>query len=255
MPFTDLFSEHSALYASIRPKYPEELFAYLASLSSKRDRAWDCATGNGQAAIGLAHHFREVQATDASPQQIEHASQAENITYSVQHAEQTNFANEYFDLVTVAQALHWLDHDRFFVEVRRVLRPGAIFAAWGYNWFHVSPEIDALVQKKLLPLIAPFWLSQNGHLWNSFRDIAFPFERIESPKFFLRPTWTAEQFLAYIHTWSATRRCVGEKGPEYLGAASEEISLAWGETLREVRMDVPMFVGRNSASWNSARVK
>ena len=50
-----------------------QLFTYLASLCPAHDLAWDCATGNGQAAVALAPHFEQVIATDASAQQIDQA--------------------------------------------------------------------------------------------------------------------------------------------------------------------------------------
>ena len=58
MSFKDRFSGHAAEYALYRPHYPKELFQYLASLAPNRDAAWDCATGNGQAAEMLAEYFR-----------------------------------------------------------------------------------------------------------------------------------------------------------------------------------------------------
>ena len=69
--FKDHFSAHASAYTRYRPGYPEALFVYLASLSPVRDLAWDCATGNGQTAHGLAPHFAR---TDASDDQIAHAA-------------------------------------------------------------------------------------------------------------------------------------------------------------------------------------
>ena len=57
MIFKDHFSGHSQDYSVFRPCYPAQLFSSLASLCSVRDVAWDCATGSGQAAIGLADHI------------------------------------------------------------------------------------------------------------------------------------------------------------------------------------------------------
>src|SRR5687767_2113463 len=96
-PFLDHFSQSSREYAQARPTYPDELFRRAAELSPSCDAAWDCATGNGQAARGLARHFARVEATDASAQQIEHASASSNVTYSVQPAEGTNFPASSFD--------------------------------------------------------------------------------------------------------------------------------------------------------------
>ena len=69
--FKDHFSGHAVEYAKFRPHYPDELFEYLALISPRHELAWDCATGNGQAAVGLARHFDSVIATDASAQQLQ----------------------------------------------------------------------------------------------------------------------------------------------------------------------------------------
>ena len=70
MPFKDHFSTQAADYAKYRPHYPPALFEYLASIAPAKKVAWDCGTGNGQAALGLALHFEMVIATDPSEKQI-----------------------------------------------------------------------------------------------------------------------------------------------------------------------------------------
>src|SRR5690606_23388116 len=150
MAFTDLFSEQSGSYAAFRPVYPDGVFAFLAGVAPGRERAWDCATGTGQAAQGLARHFAAVEATDASEQQVVHATAVPNVTYSVQPAELTNFADNAFDAICVAQAVHWFDLERFYEEVARVLRPRGVIALLGYDWARVSPEVDRQLHERLL---------------------------------------------------------------------------------------------------------
>ena len=79
--FKDHFSAHADAYARYRPDYPPALFAWLAEIAPARGRAWDCATGSGQAAVALAEHFAEVVATDASEKQVRSAFQHPRITY------------------------------------------------------------------------------------------------------------------------------------------------------------------------------
>ena len=146
MEHHSLFSDKSDLYAKVRPHYPAALFTFLASLCGEQKSAWDAACGNGQAVVDLATHFAEVHATDVSEQQIANALPNPSVRYSVQAAEKTNFAENQFDLIGVAQALHWFDHDLFWNEVKRVLKPKGIFAAWGYAWF-LAEEINDVLQK------------------------------------------------------------------------------------------------------------
>src|SRR5262245_43157313 len=120
----DLFSKQSDLYAKYRPTYPKKLYEYILSFVIERNTAWDCATGNGQAAVILSDYFKKVIATDISAAQIEKAIPKENIEYSICSAELTSFAENTFDLVTVAQAYHWIKWKEFKKEVTRVCKPG-----------------------------------------------------------------------------------------------------------------------------------
>ena len=129
MTFKDHFSKQAADYAKFRPQYPPELFEYLGGIAPQRKLAWDCATGNGQAAIALASVFERVIATDASEAQIANAEAHAHVEYRVAPAENSGIESDTIDLVMVAQALHWFDLDRFYAEVMRLLKPGGIFAA------------------------------------------------------------------------------------------------------------------------------
>lgn len=202
------FSLASDGYAAGRPSYPPELFAWIASSCREHRTAWDCATGNGQAAAGLTPYFDVIEATDISPEQIEHGSRADKIRYSAQAAERTDFADGTFDLVAVAQALHWFDHDAFWPEVRRVAKPGAFFCAWGYSWFAGDAGGYATFVDPILAMLAPYWAANNRLLWDGYRteDIRFPFERVPAPAFTIDLRWPIDQLVAYIHTWSAYKR-------------------------------------------------
>jgi ubiquinone/menaquinone biosynthesis C-methylase UbiE len=242
--FADHFSEKSAGYASSRPTYPDELFRALAEKSPGRETVWDCATGNGQAAIGLARHFRHVEATDASAEQVANAKPCAGVAYSVQPAERTHFPDASFDAVNVAQALHWFDFERFNVEVARVLRPGGVILATSYGWSHVSPEFDRELKRIVLDPIHPLWPPQNSHIFNGYRDIPFPYERIDFPPVRIELRWTLAQLLAYIGTWTATRRKL-QDDPAFLDRAVAHLARAWGsEDERLVTMPLHVQCGR-----------
>jgi methylase of polypeptide subunit release factors len=66
--FKNYFSDDSKEYSKYRPSYPGALFEFLSSVTPGHDLAWDCATGSGQAALGLVKYFNQVIATDASEQ-------------------------------------------------------------------------------------------------------------------------------------------------------------------------------------------
>ena len=164
--FKDHFSKQAAGYAKFRPRYPKKLFDYLGSIAPSRQVAWDCATGNGQAAAGLASVFDRVIATDASETQIANAQSHERIGYRVAPAENSGIGSATIDLIMVAQALHWFDLDRFYVDVRRVLKNNGVFAASAYNLLHVEPAIDEAVNRYYYEVVGPFW-RRNASLLNN----------------------------------------------------------------------------------------
>ena len=247
MTFADHFSEKSAQYAAARPGYPAELFAAIAKAAPGHAGAWDCATGSGQAAIGLAAHFLPVEATDASEQQIANAIAHPRVRYSVQVSERTHFEPAAFDAVTVAQALHWFDLERFYDEVRRVLRPGGVIAAWAYDWSSVSPEVDFALQRHLLARIRPYWPEQVNRMQSGFMQMPFPFAPVVLPPMKIEMAWTPAQYLAYIETWSATRAYVAEHGRGALEQTESAMRKAWGEDrARTVTMALHVRCGRHA---------
>ncbi len=98
MSFADHFSSVSAAYAAFRPRYPDALFDFLAQAAPARDAVWDAGTGSGQAAVGLARHFTRVLATDASSNQIEHATPDSRVSYRVCPAEACDLDDGSVDL-------------------------------------------------------------------------------------------------------------------------------------------------------------
>ena len=246
MSFLDLFSDAAAIYAASRPTYPAEVFAFVASIAPARERALDCATGNGQAATGLAAHFREVVAVDASAEQIEQAMRRPNLRYRVAQAESTGLPGASFDAVTAACGLHWFDRDRFYPEVKRLLRPQGVVVAWTYSRFTIDPEIDAFIKTAIQDIVFPYWAKANRLSWSGYREVEFPFDEIAHPPFAIENDWTAEQMLGFLMTWSATRQCIKAIGPAFFEEASAELIPRWGPpgATRRVTLPIDMRAGR-----------
>ncbi len=226
----DLFSAHASDYAKYRPTYPIELVEYIASLAEKKEVALDCATGNGQAAILLAEFFDKVYATDFSEKQIEAAQQHSRITYRVSPAESTPFEDNTFDVITIAQAYHWVNHQKFAEETKRIGKPNAIVAVIGYNLFRCSNEqVTNLVDSFYYDVTDPYWEPERKYVENLYRNAPFEFEELRvTENFRMHTTWTVDQMEGYINTWSAIKKFIKINGYNPIPALIEDIKAVWG---------------------------
>lgn len=241
-PFSDHFSPIASAYADCRPGYPAQLFDWLASMCAARELAWDCGAGSGQASIALASRFGRVIATDASAEQIAHAAPHPRVEYRVAPAERSGLDAGCADLVTVAQALHWFDLDRFWLEVRRVARRDALFAAWTYGSLQVEGEaVDALMQGFRRD-IAPWWPAERRHIENGYRELPFPFARLETPAFAIEVRWSVDRLLGYLRSWSSVARFRKSQGVDPVQSLEAPLCEAWGRQDGERAIRWPLTV-------------
>lgn len=244
--FKDHFSSASDRYAAFRPDYPTALYTWLASLCAEHDVAWDCATGSGQAAAGLAPHFREVVASDASAGQIAHAQGPENVFFRVATAESSGLADASVDLVTVAQAAHWFDLPRFHAEARRVLKPGGVIALWGYGRLVLPEGMDANFLRFYRETVGPYWPAERALIDDAYRSLAFPFTELAVPEFFIEVAWSLPRLMDYVSTWSAVKRHRAAVGTDPLPALASVLAPLWGDADIARTLRWPLFtrVGR-----------
>mgnify|MGYP001346271825 CR=1 FL=1 len=239
----DYFSTQAAAYAAFRPTYPRELFAFVATCAPRRDLAWDCATGSGQAALGLAQDFTRVIATDSSAKQLAHAPPHERIEYRVATAEDSGLPKGCADVVTVAQALHWFDLGRFYTEARRVLAPGGALVVWSYNDAQLDdPAIDAVLQHYNNTTVGPYWPPERQIVRDGYRTVPFPFERLRTPELTLTREWTLAELVGYLRSWSATVRYVAEHGTDPVIAFEDSIANNWGDPMVRRTVSWPLVV-------------
>jgi ubiquinone/menaquinone biosynthesis C-methylase UbiE len=229
----DLFSTRSDDYARFRPTYPEKLFEYLFSIVQRKDMAWDCGTGNGQVAKELARHFSQVYATDISAMQLENAVQKENIFYAMEAAEKTSFSHHSFDLITIAQAIHWFDFEAFYKEAKRTLKPGGVIAVIGYGEAVIDAPTDDLMREFHDVLLGPYWDKERKFIDEAYKTIPFPFREINAPEFSNTFSWNRQQFLGYISTWSAVKHYSSANEVNPLERLSRVLALIWPEDLNK----------------------
>jgi SAM-dependent methyltransferase len=248
-PPTDHFSVVANTYRAFRPTYPPALYAYLASLAPGRVLAWDCATGSGQAALALTAHFDRVIASDLSAALLADAPPHSQVTYAEFTAEAPQLDPASLDLITVAQAIHWFDHPRFFAAATRTLKPAGILAFWGYNWPRVSPEIDALLDAFNTTVLASHWPRESKILHEGYVSIRPPMPELTAPLFTMTARWTLAQLLGHCSTWSAVSRTKTKLGSDPLNSLALDLQSAWGHAeIRSINWPLVLRVAQKPAA-------
>ena len=239
---TNPFATEAAEYAHLRPTYPEGLFAFLSTTVGSREAAWDCATGNGQAATHLTKYFARVVATDESAEMLAQAPSNPRIDYRVAEAEASGIEARSVDLVTVASAIHWFDLDRFYAEVRRVVRPGGVIAAWTYYTPVFGNEVDAIIERLAHDILADYWDSRLHYVVDEFHDLPFPFEPIEAPSFRTDMRWDMEDLLGYFDTWSSSVKYREAVGAHPTDLIEGDLAREWGDPEQKKDLHFPLYM-------------
>lgn len=242
----DLFSQQSKVYAKYRPTYPKELFEYIFQFVEARNCAWDCATGNGQAAKVLSGYFTSVEATDISEAQLANAFQKHNINYQKASAEQTPFNNDSFDLITVATAYHWLNWEAFHKEATRVGKPNAVVAVWCYYTCRTNDEnVNELYDHFYHNITQPYWDKERRYVDEKYETVAFDFDALPSKEFHTKLQWNKEQFVGYLSSWSAVQHYIKQHGKSPVDLIQADLDTIWqDEALKTVVFPLCLRIGR-----------
>ncbi|KAL1554661.1 putative methyltransferase [Salvia divinorum] len=239
----------SKQYSEGRPNYPQELFHFILSNTPSHELAWDAGTGTGQVASSLAKLYKNVIATDISPKQLEFAEKLANITYqctspsmSMEELQKKVGSESTFDLVTIAQAMHWFHLPTFYQQVKWLLKkPNGVIAAWCYTTPEVNPTVDSLFQRFYTIDAGPYWKSgpslesPRETVEQRYETIDFPFEPVEGHehtgpfRFNIEKVMDLEGYFTYLRSWSAYE-IAKQKGVELVtSSVVEEFSRAWSE--------------------------
>jgi ubiquinone/menaquinone biosynthesis C-methylase UbiE len=217
------------------------LYDFIFRISQNFDTAWDCGTGNGQAAVRLAERFRQVTATDISEKQISQAPARDNICYRVARAEVSGLAENSVDLVTVGTALHWFDFDKFYNEVKRVAKPEARIVVWAYAPFRSESAIDEILDNFTYKILGPYWDPERKWVDEQYKTIPFPFEEIPAPELMIKLNWTLEQFMGFLHSWSSVQHYITQNGSDPVDIIRGQLEAVWRPEEAK-QLQFPLFV-------------
>lgn len=241
----DNFSEEADKYARYRPSYPDEFFEFLRTLVPHPENTWDCGTGNGQVAEKLAEIATHVYATDISQTQLEQAVAKSTIIYSRQPAEKTNFENDFFDLIVVAQAVHWFDFEAFYSEVKRTAKNNALLVVMGYGKLSITPELDLVLDKLYYTVLGEYWDRERKYIDENYQTIPFPFEELPAPDFQNTYTWSFKHLIGYLETWSAVKHYRRQHAKNPIDLVYQELEVAWGKAMHhEINFPLLLRIGK-----------
>lgn len=242
----DNFSDHSKQYSVFRPTYPDDAIDFIINLVSNKENVWDCGTGNGQLAGKLSPFFKQVDATDISENQISNAVKKDNISYEVVSAENVTFEENFFDLITVAQAIHWFDFDKFYEKVRHTLKPDGIIAVIGYNLMTIDEESDKIIRHFYADILGDkYWDKERKYLDEQYLTIPFPFQEIRTPAFSQKVKWNLDELIGYLNTWSAVQHFIKANGTNPVDDVKKEFEKIWGkEKQKEVTFPTLLRIGK-----------
>lgn len=245
MKYGDRFGACSGAYSKFRPEYPTELYEFLKTLVPGKELVWDCGTGNGQAARSLSADFKQVIATDASIMQLDQAHAPRNVSFILAEAEAPPLKTSSVDLVTCATCVHWFDHDVFYPEVRRILKPGGIFAAWTYGFFSGEDEMNEIVDRTVLRKIKSYWTEANLMCRDKYKTLPFPFEETDAPEFIIERTLGLDELCGFMQSWSAYQHYLEATGLDPLVDFKKNAAELWLPSERfQIRWELSMRVAQ-----------
>ncbi len=240
----DNFSIQAAEYSKFRPVYPAEMIDYILSFVTDKNEALDVGTGNGQVAAVLSDHFNAVYATDISENQISNAVRRANIHYKIAPAEKTDFKKDQFDLITVAQAIHWFEFDKFYDEVYRILKDDGVFAVLGYGLFSTNDETDKIILEYYRDITGPYWDPERRYLDENYTTIPFPFHELPSKPFVVTMRWSIAQLIGYLGTWSAGQHFKKAEGFDPLDIIRDRLASSWENSDHQVIFNFLLRLGK-----------
>lgn len=264
------FNKRASDYAKFRPTYPESLYEELAGLCPERGLAWDVGCGNGQATLGLARYFRHVIGSDISPGQLAEAKAAENVEYCLLNAEwpleqlqtaQPRLTPNSVDLVTVAQALHYFDLDRFYENVKAVLKPNGLLAVWTYKLPVVvsNPSANLLLENIYYNVLGRYWTPERRLINECYRSLPFPFDDVmkcvDEPWGAMRMTWDVDTLMGYMRSWSATEKAVEATGVNPVENYRHQFQAVWDPAGEAIEVPIYLCVGRPHSEGQAAQMK
>lgn len=221
------FGSMAEMYDRHRPSYPDDLIRDLVALEPAA--VLDVGCGTGKAAVALIEHGVSVLGLEPDPRMAE-VSRRHGVPVEVAAFESWQDAGRRFDLITCAQAWHWIDPEQGLRRTTELLRPGGTLARfWNYHvldkqvveafdavYRQHAPDADGLGHDPSASQDHDPFAGREGFVWTETRT--YPWER----------ELTADAWVALVATYSDHQRLGRERLASLQGALHETITRLGG---------------------------
>ena len=212
-------------YMKHRRGYPNTVYeAILQHLPAREIDALDVGCGTGIVTYELATFCHYVIGTDKEEGMIEEAKlhAPSNCHFLVSPAETLPFPNSSFDLITVAQAFHWFDHEKTLGEFRRIIRPDSLIVIFrkrakdgsrilaDFVW----PVLDKYAERSEIQEIQSDFSILRMVSFASCEVINIPYEELYTP----------DEYLGFLRSHSVYNLVPGNQREEYLNDMRKEMA-------------------------------
>ncbi|XP_065061553.1 putative methyltransferase DDB_G0268948 isoform X2 [Rhopilema esculentum] len=220
-------SDHANVYKKFRPLHPQSMAEFIVSFCKRQvslDRhellplAVDVGCGSGQSSQMFAPYFQNVIGLDVSSAQIKEANTANgnnNVEFLVGSAESLPVENQTVSLLLCAQSFHWLDQEKFYKEVDRVLMPGGCLAVFAHHFNEFEqPSLNRIAREFAFETLKDYWDERRRTVDNGYRDIVLPYEDNERDDFQSITKTSLLDYLGYLSSLSSYRKFMKEHPDE-----------------------------------------
>ena len=162
---TEKFSNKADNYAKGRPDYPVAVVDFIKTLIDEQPIIADIGAGTGKFTKLIADLGYQVFAVEPNQDMFNQlqitVADVPNAKTVLATSEATTLADQSIDIITVAQALHWFDLEKFKVECQRILKPNGWVVAMYNNGVdarnnQAQHRIDATKDFFVQPVIKEF---------------------------------------------------------------------------------------------------